>query len=433
MTIGLVAMALAPVAATGAGFAPVIGRALFDDPREPPAYRHLRDAEAERFDLGHAVFNTQWVEAGTEHAERRDGLGPLFNASSCDECHNEGAHGRGPVGDGAVPQALIVQLDRPRSAKHAKSPDAEPAGMESPAAPPPGDAIYGHVLNTRSLNALQAEGTVSVHYREIAGRYPDGSRWSLRAPRYDLTLLRGPLNPATVLRPRLAPALFGVGLLDAVNEPGIARRFGWQAVTRSVREQTTRALSREIGITSSDVPTDDCTSHERDCRSLPSGGAPEASPELLDALLAFQEWLAVPQSPLATDSGARGAALFLATGCTSCHRERFVVSLEDEHGMRTDYPIEPYTDLKTHDLGSALADRDVSGRAIPSRWRTAPLWGLGYRLHSEHVPTFLHDGRARSLEEAILWHGGEANPVRRRFQQLGREQRGLLVGFLEGL
>jgi len=413
------AILLAPVTAFAANTAPVVGRVLFENPREPQSYRHLTDDEAARFDLGHAVFNTQWVEAGTAHAERRDGLGPLFNASSCDECHNEGAHGRGPTGDGPAPQALIVQLD---ALTRARDPDRT--------ADLPGDPTYGHVLNTRSLNALKAEGTVSIHYKEIAGRYPDGRSWSLRAPRYEITPLRGDLSPATVLRPRLAPALFGVGLLNAVREPGITRRFGWQAVTSSVRDQTTRALAREMGITSDDVPADDCTARETDCGNLPNGGTPEASPQLLEA---FQTWLAVPRSPLAADPVSRGASVFAATGCPSCHQQRFVVVLKNEAGGTDLAVIEPYTDLRVHDLGSALADRDSAGRAVRSLWRTAPLWGLGYRMSMEHFPTFLHDGRARNTEEAILWHGGEGARARRQFEALSADQRSQLLKFLETL
>jgi CxxC motif-containing protein (DUF1111 family) len=406
--------------------AAVVGRASFTDHRNPPAYRALSPVEAAAFDLGHAVFNTQWVIAGTPRAARRDGLGPLFNAASCDECHNEGAHGRGPVGDGPSPPALVIQLD------------SSAADQRSEAS---GDPVYGHVFNTRSLPALTAEGAVKIHFEATTGRYPDGNAWELRVPHYELAVLRGPIAATTIVRPRLAPALFGVGLLEAVSgqeivgttAAGRIGRFGWQSSTVSIREQTTRAFAREMGITSTDVPKDDCTARESDCLAQPNGGVPEVSSELLDAVLAFQRWLAVPESPERDRNNALGASLFAGVGCDACHRPRVGVNLTDADGHQVDAIIEPYSDLRLHDLGNGLADRDNSGHPVASRWRTAPLWGLGYRLHRESFPTFLHDGRARSTEEAILWHAGEGDDARRAFERLTIDQRRALLQFLATL
>jgi CxxC motif-containing protein (DUF1111 family) len=404
----------------------VIGRAPFTDHRDPPAYRALSSAEAAAFDLGHAVFNTQWVVAGTPRAARRDGLGPLFNATSCDECHNEGAHGRGPVRDGPAPLALVIQLDSSATDQRSEA---------------SGDPIYGHAFNTRSLPVIKAEGAVKIHFQAMAGRYPDGNAWELRVPHYELAVLRGPIAATTIVRPRLAPALFGVGLLEAVSgheivgttSAGPIGRFGWQSTTVSIRDQTTRAFAREMGITSTDVPKDDCTASESDCLAQPNGGVPEVSSELLDAVLAFQTWLAVPESPERDEDNALGASLFARVGCDACHRPRVGVKLEDADGHPVDAIIEPYSDLRLHDLGDGLADQDNSGRSVASRWRTAPLWGLGYRLHRESFPTFLHDGRARSSEEAILWHAGEGSDARRAFERLTVDQRRALLQFLAAL
>jgi len=433
--IGLAAAASATLGAP-AGTDAVIGRAPFVDHRNPPSYRVLSESERAGADLGHAVFNTQWVLAGTPRAERRDGLGPLFNAASCDECHNEGAHGRGPIGDGPAPLALVIQLDRPAVG------EGEPAG----------DPTYGHVLSPLAVPGVQPEGQGIIHFDAVKGHYPDGARWELRAPRYEIAgLRRGPLAPTTLIRPRLAPALFGIGLLDAVPSEEISKsvgtgrpawrrrgtsrligRFGWQAVTVSVREQTTRAFAREMGITSTDVPVDDCTAVEADCLAQPNGGTPEVSPELLEAVLAFQKWLAVPESAVPA-TGAKSGSLFTQLGCAGCHRPLLNAILTDANGRGIPVGIAPYTDLRVHDLGPKLADRDATGRALASRWRTAPLWGLGYRIHNEHFPTFLHDGRARSTEEAILWHDGEALAARRAFEQLPARQRQALLAWLETL
>jgi CxxC motif-containing protein (DUF1111 family) len=119
--------------------------------------------------------------------------------------------------------------------------------------------------------------------------------------------------------------------------------------------------------------------------------------------------------------------LFQRLGCAGCHRPGLPVRFGD-----ADASIDAYTDLLLHDMGSALADRSLSGRIVPSRWRTAPLWGLGHALQNRDV-ALLHDGRARSVEEAILWHGGQANAARRAFLQLPADERNRLLAWVESL
>jgi CxxC motif-containing protein (DUF1111 family) len=177
-----------------------------------------------------------------------------------------------------------------------------------------------------------------------------------------------------------------------------------------------------MGVTNPDRPVDDCTDAETQCLQQRHPGTVEMSGELLDALLTFQKWLSVPANPAPQDPVARAAGLklFKATGCAACHQPEQPVALVQADGQPLNATITPYTDLSLHDLGPALADRDVSGAVHPTRWRTAPLWGMGYRFSRESRPTFLHDGRARSVEEAVLWHDGEAAPVRERFEHLSR-------------
>jgi CxxC motif-containing protein (DUF1111 family) len=414
-----------------------LGYRAFPDSRDPPAYAPLDDAASAEYQLGHAVFNTQWVPAGTPGAERRDGLGPLYNAAACDECHNEGARGRGPLGTGPAPAALIVQLERPESA----------------GAP---DPVYGHVLNTVALEGSAPEAVVTITYREFQGTYPDGAPWSLRVPGYEISELRyGPLAADTILKPRLAPPLFGVGLLELVPEQAVlasaehgtpawqtyrgARtlgRFGWQGASVSVRDQTTKAFSREMGLSSRDVPTDDCTVAQTDCRSAPNGGSPEVADELLDAVVAFQSALAVPAAEPA--GSVRNPAKnmqrdFEQLGCADCHRTHLPVRLRDSDGREQAGSIEPYTDLLLHDLGTGLADADVAGHRVPSRWRTAPLWGIGHHTRAASLLTLLHDGRARSIEEAILWHDGEAERARQGFEHWNAARRQALIDWIETL
>jgi CxxC motif-containing protein (DUF1111 family) len=431
-----------------------IGTQPFTNRRNPPSYRKLSDAEFARYDLGMAVFNTQFVPAGTPNAGRRAGVGPLFNSSSCDSCHNNGAHGRGPTEDGPAPSPLVIQLATP--------PTQNPTDPE-------GDPVYGRVLNTISLEGVPPEGVAMIRYEEISGHYPDGSVWSLRAPHYTLTNLRyGPLSPRTTVKPRLAPALFGAGLLDAASvdrDPGATSRsvtppgatssgattpgsgsaqqaphdppahgrFGWQASALSVRDQTARAFAREMGLTSADIRSDDCTKAETACQQQPSGGSPEVSDDIFNAVLSFQRWLAVPASPTPHPIPDRDANTFAKLGCAGCHQPQLQVALTDDAGKDVPAFIAPYTDLRLHDLGTRLADENVAGKKVTSKWRTAPLWGLGYRMSLERFPTFLHDGRARSAEEAILWHDGEAAGARTRFEQLTAPERKAFLHWLETL
>jgi CxxC motif-containing protein (DUF1111 family) len=306
-----------------------------------------------------------------------------------------------------------------------------------------GDPVYGHVFNTTALGSVAAEGAVTIRYSEIYGYYyPDGVRWHLRAPHYELVRLsHGPLAPTTLIKPRLAPALFGVGLLEAVpksavdGEAGMTGRFGWQEEAGSVRDQTTRAFSREMGVTSGDRPNDDCTPREVDCllHADAVNSSPEVTEDLLDALVAFEHELAVPASSVHPKNATLGSELFVAIGCADCHRPRLPVELAGANGTRVSGVIGPYTDLRLHDLGMEMADMNASGAKIASKWRTAPLWGFGYRLRTESQPTFLHDGRARTAEEAILWHSGEAAHTRQEFTNLGPRSRAALLHWLETL
>jgi CxxC motif-containing protein (DUF1111 family) len=157
------------------------------------------------------------------------------------------------------------------------------------------------------------------------------------------------------------------------------------------------------------------------------------SADIFSAVLSFQRYLAVPASPIPHPIPDRDANTFVDLGCGACHQPRLPVTLTDADGKYVSAVIAPYTDLRLHDLGSHLADETVSGKKVSSKWRTAPLWGMGYRMSLEHFPTFLHDGRARSAEEAILWHDGEAANARARFEQLPAPQRKAFLHWLETL
>ena len=389
------------------------GRVAFVDPLNPPSIRRLAPAARRRFALGHAVFNTNWVPAGTPGASERDGLGPFYDATSCDECHNEGAHGRGPYGDGAAPTALVIELGAPAHTG--------------------GDPRYGHVLTTAALGELRPEAIVTIKYRGLTGHYADGQIWHLRTPRYVLSALAyGPLASDTIVEPRLAPQIFGVGLLATVIDAPRAR-FGWQDTEQSIGARTALAFAREMGLTSRREPSDDCTIAEIGCRTAPDGGQPEVADRLFAALIAFQRELPVPEPAAAPADAPAMRELFLSIGCEVCHTSPLTAIVRRSGLPPTRVSIDPYSDLRLHDLGPGLDDHDVAGRAVPSRFRTAPLWGIAYRLRHEQPATFLHDGRARSVQEAILWHHGEAASARRAFLALPTDQRQTLLRWIEAL
>ena len=408
-----------------------------------PVYAPPPSNEPAVVSLGHSLFNTEWLPAGiagqsASSGTRREGLGPLFNSASCAGCHDRGEGGPGPVGDGLVPISLEIQLD-------SIAPNSN------------GDPTYGHVFNTAAIPGVRAEGRVTVRYGEIYGYYyPDGTRWRIRVPHYQFSeLSHGPLLGTTVIKPRIAPPLFGVGLLELIPEEAISSpatdagrasgvaawhmrqgvrslgRFGWQGDAWSVRDQTTRAMAGEMGLTSVLQPRDDCTAAEPECWGKSTDLSPEVSEELVDAFAAFARSSAVPPPTPEDDEARFGYQLFKSIGCEACHRSQVPVTLLGADGKPESAFIEPYTDLRLHNLGSRMADETIAGQKVTSLWRTPPLWGLGERLKAHAQMTYLHDGRAQSAEEAILWHGGEAARARSSFMNMGPRSRKALLHWVE--
>ena len=393
------------------------GRAVFEDSGRPPPWLAIPATTRRDFDLGHDVFNRQWVPGGTDVAN--GGLGPLFVENSCDGCHDDGARGRPPASPGQLSNSFVMQLGGPSTA-------------------------YGHVLNTRAIDGHAAEGRVTLTWSQRTGRYRDGTQWSLRVPRYAMEdPAQGPLPAQTVLKPRIGPALFGVGLIDAVPQSALdairqaqprsvrgrtAGRFGWQGGAISLVDQTAIAFAREMGLTSELQPDDDCTPAQHGCRAAPRSGGPELSERLFHAVNTFQFLLAAPaRATIDAAIDTAGAGLFERTGCAACHVPQLPVPRDSG-----DIRIDPYTDLLLHDLGDGLADRTVDGRKVTSLWRTPPLWGLAHALHAGPV-ALLHDGRAASIEEAILWHEGQAGAARRRFMALDAKARRQLLDWIATL
>jgi len=426
----------------------------------------LTAPEQAQFNTGYAVFNTEFAPAN-DPPGRVDGLGPIFNSQSCDSCHNSRRRGRGPRSDGEAPSDLVMQLGHLTQGRVVR-----------------GNADYGFVLNVSATKGFQPEARVSIAYRTTAIKLADGSTVELREPQYRIGNLDGPdLAPDTVLMPRLPPLAMGDGLLELVpvgeleqvardeirspdgvrgqlawlskltgnvppaalkssaargtgndaNAPGGASpngahrllgRFGWQASEPTVASQVAVAFAREMGLTNPLESHDDCAPSNALCRTEPSGGSPEVEPDLFDAVVNFERWHAVPV-PKEPDLTSGGAKLFESTGCAQCHRTTLNID--------ANRVIHPFTDLLLHDMGQGLADRTTADVVVPSRWRTAPLWGMHAAAVATQSQHYLHDGRARSLEEAVLWHDGEGRAARDRFAKLTAEQRHTLINWINTL
>lgn len=398
----------------------------------------LSSEEVNAFQVGNALFRASWVAAGNS-TTARDGLGPLFNARSCSACHLR--DGRGAA-DPQQAAGLLIRL---------------PA---KPAHPGVVDVNYGRQVQDVALPGVLRESSVRVEYTEQAGVYPDGTVYSLRRPTFTLDGLRnGPLDDTVTAAPRSAPQVFGMGLLEAIPESRLRAladpddsdgdgvsgrvntlsgqrvgRFGWKAEQPDVLAQTAGAFAGDLGITSSLLPDENCTPVQADCAALPNGGTPEIDDVLLGRVEFYIQTLAVPaRRDFGEQAVIDGERLFSQAGCDSCHVPSHQTGVGAAAAL-SHQKIFPYTDLLLHDMGSDLAEDSQIGSAQGSEWRTPPLWGLGLAAEVAGQPVhFMHDGRARSLEEAILWHGGEAEASRESFKSFSAQQRAQLLQFLESL
>ncbi|HYC78096.1 MAG TPA: di-heme oxidoredictase family protein, partial [Planctomycetota bacterium] len=276
---------------------------------------------------------------------------------------------------------------------------------------------------------------------------------------------RGALGDGVVLGPRVAPALIGLGLLEAIPESVLARRadpddrdgdgisgrvhwlgdgaerragrFGWKATQPTVELQTAAAFVHDMGVTSPRFPLEP-PGDGGDPVSPRNATSGEATPEIdagkLDRVVFYTRMLAVPAArDAAVPEVRRGAARFESFGCAACHTPSVETGDDAIHPAYRRVRIRPYTDLLLHDLGPDLADEKTDGDARPSEWRTPPLWGVGLTSTVSGHTRFLHDGRARNLAEAVLWHGGEAEAARERFRRAEKSDRAALLRFLESL
>lgn len=380
------------------------------------------------FSLGREFFVADWRVAPDVTRPSIDGLGPLAHATSCLACHP--AAGRPPslLDGGSVGVGVLFRLAH------------DDNGTLRP------DPIFGGQLQPASIAGVPAEATITFT-TDAAGR-----------PTFSFATHPSYGTLTAHASPRLSPHLAGMGLLEAVDDAtllaledpddrdldGISGRaarlpdntvgrFGWKAVQPGLRGQTAAAFANDLGITSPDH-ADDCTAAQTACRSAPTGGAPEVTGADIDAVDIFTRYLGVPAARRDNSDPQiiRGHAVFTTIGCASCHASTLTTSPSATPAVLANVTFHPYTDLLLHDLGPELADPIGEGVATAREWRTPPLWGLGL-VALQPEARFLHDGRARTLTEAIRWHGGEAEPARNAFTGLSPDDAAALLAFLASL
>ena len=417
-------------------------REAYSQPISPLSEDELRD-----FMQGRTLVRQSWIIGPALDSEIQ-GLGPLYNRNSCIACHAKNGRGFAPTNEHESMRAMLVRLSIPGTA------------LNGTPLPHP---FYGDQLQEYGAPGVTAEGRASLSYSEHTVSLANGQTVSLRKPQLHFTeLAYGPLPKNIQTSLRIAPAIYGMGLLQAIDEktilalaaqakPGKIKgrpnwvwdeeakkttlgRFGWKANVPSLRQQTASALSGDMGLSSSVFPHGNCATKQRDCQQAAQTDNSEISASQLQQMTLYQLALAVPRQRQAGDVMVmRGKQVFERAMCAACHQP--TLKTGDFPGLSTlsQQQIAPYTDLLLHDMGPELADGRPDFQASASEWRTPPLWGIGLAKQVDEQVGFLHDGRARTLLEAILWHGGEAAAAREQVRTMAEEDRNALLLFLQSL
>ncbi|WP_460108932.1 di-heme oxidoreductase family protein [Pseudomonas sp. S3_H04] len=411
------------------------------------------------FSVGNSFFRSPWVIAPST-TTARDGLGPLFNTNACQGCHIKDGRGHPPPPDAPNAVSMLVRLSIPDAPEFAKV--IEQVGV----VPEP---VYGGQFQDMAVPGVVPEGKVRVDYTPVPIRFKDGTEVELRKPVLQITQLGyGPMHPDTRFSARVAPPMIGLGLLEAIPEEVILAnaaaqakekngingrpnqvwddalqktvmgRFGWKAGQPNLNQQNVHAFSGDMGLTTSLRPFDDCSDAQTACKQAPNGNGPNGEPEVSDNILRlvlfYSRNLAVPARRGVNDADViAGKNLFFQAGCDSCHTPKYTTAANAAEPELANQVIRPYSDLLLHDMGDGLADNRTEFQASGRDWRTPPLWGIGLTQAVSGHTQFLHDGRARNLLEAVLWHGGEAQAAQQQVLSFNAEQRAALLAFLNSL
>ena len=425
----------------------------------------LSAKQLKQFPQGEKVFNNFWMAVnnplipltwdlslpGPSGGEW--GLGPTFLATNCAACHVNAGRGR-VIDSGGLAVQNVLRISVPG---------------EGPHGGPKPDPNYGtdiqmfDTVTRKDTTQRAGEAEVFIDWVTQKFSFADGEELELRKPKVRVENLNfGPLAEGVMLSLRNSQAMVGMGYLQAVSDkdilalaekqkelglngrPNYVRddinkqtaigRFGWKANQPSVRQQIASAFSGDIGVTSSLYPETNCTSVQKECVEAIRNPQPELRPEMWDAITNWTLSLEVPNQRNKTKPEVkRGEQLFAATGCGGCHVPEMRTGKFEPVPALSHKTIRPFSDLLLHDMGPDLADGRPDFKASGSDWRTPPLWGIGLSKQVNASTSFLHDGRARNLTEAIVWHGGEAKPAKDKFVAMPKTERHDLLEFLNSL
>jgi CxxC motif-containing protein (DUF1111 family) len=409
---------------------------------------NLTFSEGKEFAVGNSFFRQNWVAAPAS-TTARDGIGPFFNAISCSSCHFKDGRGRAPLLDGETGHGLLLRLSI--------------AGVDANGSNLP-DPIYGGQLQDGATLGQTLEGKIKILYQPITETFADGTVVVLQKPIYQISNLGfGALASNLQISPRVANQVIGMGLLEAIsentllsfadetdtNKDGISGRlnyvhdvasnskkigrFGWKANQPNVRQQVAGAFLGDMGITTSLFPNENAP-FGVDLSTIPNGGTPEISDINFERVVFYSSTLAVPARRNYTDENVlKGKKIFQTIGCASCHIPKIQTGNTHKIAALNNQTIRPYTDLLLHDMGTDLADNTPDFKATGSEWRTQPLWGIGLIETVNNHTNLMHDGRAKNVTEAILWHGGEGKFAKEKFKKLTTQERNDLLAFINSL
>ncbi|MGM8897501.1 MULTISPECIES: di-heme oxidoreductase family protein [unclassified Psychrobacter] len=428
------------------------------------------------FFIGNAFFRQPWVVAPAS-TDSRDGLGALFNVAACQSCHIKDGRGHAPMSSEDDADSLLIRLAMPATTAEERQ-QLQDSLIEKVVHP-----MYGGQLQDRGIQGVPAEARISVQWTDKPVTFADGHVETLRAPTFDLTRPGyGAFDDELMVSPRVALPMIGLGLLEQIPDDDIKKqvvennsddisgkfnwvmdpqtgktalgRFGWKAGQTKLLTQNQSAFNEDMGLTSNIRPHESCMPTQTACVNATTGADEQVNGkppvEVNDEVAKFVEFytrnLAVPHRRNADDKLVlAGKKRFYDMGCQSCHTPRYQLpKTDDDHLEQHGQVIYPYTDLLLHDMGDELADRTAAGKLPPKdtqveflansyEWRTPALWGIGLAQTVDPQATFLHDGRARTLMEAVLWHGGEAEKQKQKVLQLDKQGRAELTAFLQSL
>ena len=431
------------------------------------------------FFIGNAFFRQPWVIAPAS-TDSRDGLGALFNVAACQSCHVKDGRGHAPMTSDDDADSLLIRLAMPATTDEQRQ-QLQNSLIEKVVHP-----MYGGQLQDRGIQGVPAEARIAVQWTDKPVTFADGHIETLRAPTFNLTKPGyGAFDDDLMVSPRVALPMIGLGLLEQIPDEAIKKqavdnknstngdisgkfnwvmdpqtgkhalgRFGWKAGQTKLITQNQSAFNEDMGLTSNIRPHESCMPTQTACMNATTGadeqGNGKPPVEVNDEVAKFVEFytrnLAVPHRRDADDTLVlAGKKRFYDMGCQSCHTPRYQLpKTDDDHLEQHGQVIYPYTDLLLHDMGDDLADRTIAGK-LPAKniqveflansyeWRTPALWGIGLAQTVDPQATFLHDGRARTLMEAVLWHGGEAQKQQQKVLKLDKQGRSELNAFLQSL